>query len=49
MAALREVVYERYNLLDRRFDLFYQQLTKQDQETGANPPSGPQAEEDDEA
>lgn len=49
MAALREIVYERYNLLDRRFDLFYQQLTKQDQEAGANPPSGPQAEEDDEA
>ncbi|NIK74649.1 hypothetical protein FHS56_002178 [Thermonema lapsum] len=31
IAALREMVYERYNLLDRRFDLFYQQLLKQKQ------------------
>jgi hypothetical protein len=31
IAALREMVYERYNLLDRRFDLFYQQLSKQRQ------------------
>ncbi|GIV40168.1 MAG: hypothetical protein KatS3mg033_1968 [Thermonema sp.] len=39
IAALREMLYERYNLLDRRFDLFYKQLSGQEQQKSPEAPS----------